>query len=52
VLEFNRLFGNQGITGGGGAVRDAIVDYLHRQSTPTGPSFPSNPANHRLSRVA
>lgn len=55
VLEFNRLFGNQGITGGGGAVRDAIVDYLHRQSTPTGPSFPNNPsspADHGLSRVA
>jgi ribosomal protein S6--L-glutamate ligase len=39
VLEFNRLFGNQGL-GRGTELQDAILGYLHRQ-TPTGPSGPS-----------
>ncbi|GAB3370674.1 hypothetical protein NCG89_09975 [Spongiibacter taiwanensis] len=54
VLEFNRLFGNQGIPGGDRKLRDAIVDYLLRQSEPTGPHFPQRPTTprRRLKRVA
>lgn len=54
VLEFNRLFGNQGIEGGSDTLRTAIVDYLQRQSEPTGPHFPRRPAGSggRLRRVA
>lgn len=54
VLEFNRLFGNQGIAGGDVALREAIRDYLARQSTPTGPHFPIRPATprRRLRRAA
>lgn len=43
VIEFNRLFGNQGIEGGGSALNRAIIDYLQRESTPTGPNFPGRP---------
>lgn len=32
LLEFNRLFGNQGIPGGGQRLREAILGYLDRQS--------------------
>ena len=39
VLEFNRLFGNQGL-GRGTELQDAILGYLQQQ-TPTGPSGPS-----------
>lgn len=36
LLEFNRLFGNQGIPGGGEALRSAIMGYLSsRTTTPT-----------------
>ncbi|SDK63464.1 ATP-grasp domain-containing protein [Microbulbifer yueqingensis] len=54
VIEFNRLFGNQGIEGGDAALRGAIVDYLLKHSTPTGPNFPNRPAptGGRLRRVA
>ncbi|MBD2857624.1 hypothetical protein IB286_01305 [Spongiibacter sp. KMU-158] len=53
VFEFNRLFGNQGIEGGDVKIRDAIVDYLNRQSVPTGPNFPTRPVTPRkLRRVA
>ncbi|MFT5887483.1 MAG: ribosomal protein S6--L-glutamate ligase [Zhongshania sp.] len=54
VFEFNRLFGNQGIEGGDQKIREAIVDYLHRQQTPTGPNFPKARAEgrKRLRRVA
>ncbi|AMX03612.1 ATP-grasp domain-containing protein [Microbulbifer thermotolerans] len=47
VLEFNRLFGNQGIEGGDAKLREVIQDYLQRQSTPTGPNFPSRPSSPR-----
>jgi hypothetical protein len=36
VLEFNRLFGNQGL-GQGSDLKDAILDYLQRQSRPHDP---------------
>ncbi len=54
VLEFNRLFGNQGIAGGDVMLREAIVDYLQRQGAPTAPNFPSRPAQvrRRLRQVA
>lgn len=54
VLEFNRLFGNQGIPGGDRHLRDAIVEYLGRQSQPAGPHFPQRPSSprRRLKRVA
>ncbi|WP_323846521.1 hypothetical protein [Microbulbifer magnicolonia] len=54
VLEFNRLFGNQGIEGGDAYLREVILAYLYRQSVPTGPNFPSRPSSprRRLKRVA
>jgi len=54
VLEFNRLFGNQGIEGGDAHLRQMILDYLLRQSVPTRPNFPSRPSSprRRLRRVA
>ncbi len=38
VIEFNRLFGSQGIEGGNARLQDAILQYLHSHSTPTGPN--------------
>jgi ribosomal protein S6--L-glutamate ligase len=35
LFEFNRLFGNQGIPGGGEALRTAILEYLREQSVPS-----------------
>ncbi|MFT5032695.1 MAG: ribosomal protein S6--L-glutamate ligase [Bacteroidia bacterium] len=54
VLEFNRLFGNQGISGGDASIRDAIFDYLQREGAPATPNFPSGPekTRRRLRRVA
>lgn len=43
VLEFNRLFGNQGL-GQGGELRDAILGYLVRQTNPEDPDGPTDPA--------
>ena len=44
LLEFNRLFGNQGIPGGGQRLREAILGYLERQSAQNdGPSRPPEP---------
>ena len=49
VLEFNRLFGNQGIPGGDAALRAAISELLLRTSRP----MPTAPAKRRrLRRVA
>ena len=42
VLEFNRLFGNQGL-GQGGALRDAVLGYLRRQWAPEDPDGPTEP---------
>ncbi|MHA7879718.1 MAG: ATP-grasp domain-containing protein [Saccharospirillum sp.] len=42
LLEFNRLFGNQGLTQGT-AIRDAILDYLTQQATPDDPDWPRGP---------
>jgi len=39
-LEFNRLFGNQGIPGGGKAITDAIYQYLLAQNPDDKPSSP------------
>ncbi|HDZ07963.1 ATP-grasp domain-containing protein [Pseudohongiella sp.] len=39
VLEFNRLFGNQGLAQGS-AIRDAILDYLVSKSEPDDPDGP------------
>ncbi|WGL15862.1 hypothetical protein PVT68_13915 [Microbulbifer bruguierae] len=54
VIEFNRLFGNQGIEGGAVKLRDAIVQYLQASAAPTGPSFPTRPSapRRRLKRAA
>ncbi|WP_193162559.1 ATP-grasp domain-containing protein [Microbulbifer hainanensis] len=54
VLEFNRLFGNQGIEGGDAHLRAVIREYLLQHSVPTGPNFPSRPTapRRRLKRVA
>jgi ribosomal protein S6--L-glutamate ligase len=54
LLEFNRLFGNQGIPGGDAQLRETIHSYLLRNTrTPTGPNFPSQPRNgRRRKRVA
>lgn len=43
VLEFNRLFGNQGLGQGGVEVREAILAYLVRQSEPRDPDGPVTP---------
>src|SRR5690606_24917329 len=42
VLEFNRLFGNQGL-GQGSDLKDAILDYLQRQNCPRNPEGPTEP---------
>ena len=42
VLEFNRLFGNQGLAQGVD-LQAAILDYLQRQSRPQGPEGPTDP---------
>ena len=42
VLEFNRLFGNQGL-GQGSDLKTAILDYLQRQSCPQDPDGPTEP---------
>lgn len=41
VLEFNRLFGNQGLQKGS-ELKAAILDYLHQQSCPRDPDNPSD----------
>jgi ribosomal protein S6--L-glutamate ligase len=43
LLEFNRLFGNQGIPGGGETLRNAILSYLEKQSQPEDPDCPRDP---------
>ena len=43
VLEFNRLFGNQGL-GQGSDLKTAILDYLQRQAEPEDPNGPTGPA--------
>ena len=43
VLEFNRLFGNQGL-GHGGDLKTAILDYLQCQAEPEDPDGPTGPA--------
>lgn len=40
VLEFNRLFGNQGL-GQGSELKDAILGYLHSQTAPEDPGGPA-----------
>nr|WP_282450030.1 hypothetical protein [Microbulbifer sp. CAU 1566] len=54
VIEFNRLFGNQGIEGGDARLRETILQYLQQSSVPTGPNYPTRPATprRRLKRVA
>ncbi|MCM0613951.1 hypothetical protein KFJ24_15800 [Marinobacter sediminum] len=42
VLEFNRLFGNQGL-GPDSELQGAIMDYLRRQSEPRDPDGPTEP---------
>ncbi|PSF10037.1 ATP-grasp domain-containing protein [Marinobacter halophilus] len=42
VLEFNRLFGNQGLDQGSD-LKDAILEYLQRQSCPQDPDGPTEP---------
>ncbi len=42
VLEFNRLFGNQGLNRGSD-LRDAILDYLRNESDPKDPDTPLDP---------
>ncbi|GAA3576629.1 hypothetical protein GCM10022265_26910 [Marinobacter xestospongiae] len=42
VLEFNRLFGNQGLAGND-RLRDAILSYLESRTTPRDPDSPIDP---------
>jgi len=42
VLEFNRLFGNQGL-GQGSDLKDAILEYLQQQSEPRDPGGSNSP---------
>ncbi len=48
LLEFNRLFGNQGIPGGGKAITDAIHRYLNTHSRDDSPINPDRPQPGRL----
>lgn len=50
MLEFNRLFGNQGVPGGSAVITRAIIDYLNRFSTCPGPA--PAPVRPGLKRVA
>lgn len=43
VLEFNRLFGNRGLSGGVDPVPKAILDYLRKADGGNGPGAPSRP---------
>ena len=53
AIEFNRLFGNQGIEGGNARLQEAILQYLRSNAIPTGPNFPTRPSSVRaLKRVA
>lgn len=52
VLEFNRLFGDQGIAGGGERLRATIFDYLVKHSAPRTPGFPRKGKRSRLPRAA
>src|SRR5690606_28872905 len=40
LLEFNRLFGNQGVDGGDRRIQQAIQDYLIANSRPQSPGSP------------
>lgn len=42
LLEFNRLFGNQGLAGGS-ELRDAILSYLQHHDLPRDPDGPATP---------
>ena len=42
VLEFNRLFGNQGL-GQGTELQEAILGYLREQTAPEDPDGPTEP---------
>ncbi|WP_317929832.1 hypothetical protein [Halioxenophilus sp. WMMB6] len=55
LLEFNRLFGNQGIPGGGKAITEAILRYLSQQGDddkPNSPNSPNNPNRPRRLPIA
>lgn len=43
VLEFNRLFGNKGLTANGNNLADIIMQYLLRQQGDHGPNEPDSP---------
>lgn len=43
LLEFNRLFGNQGIPGGGKTITDAILRYLQARNDDGHPMDPERP---------
>ncbi|WP_226664695.1 ATP-grasp domain-containing protein [Microbulbifer aggregans] len=51
VIEFNRLFGNQGVEGGAARLQDAILQYLFNSSVPTGPNYPTRPSAPRRRRL-
>lgn len=52
LLEFNRLFGHQGIEGGGARVREAIAAHLDTQSRPERPVTPRQGGGRRRLRRA
>lgn len=52
LLEFNRLFGNQGIPGGGKVLSDAIFRYLLAHQTDDKPLNPMNPNKPRRLPIA
>ncbi len=45
LLEFNRLFGNQGIPGGGKDITEAILRYLDSHTDDDGPIDPIHPGS-------
>lgn len=47
LLEFNRLFGNQGIPGGGKTITDAMLRYLRTHMDDENPTDPSRPKRPR-----
>ncbi|MAR00068.1 MAG: hypothetical protein CMI00_05960 [Oceanospirillaceae bacterium] len=51
VFEFNRIFGNQGLSGKQQAVDDAILSYLNQRSDGLDPDNPSKPPRAPLPQV-
>lgn len=52
LLEFNRLFGNQGIPGGGETITRAMLNYLNKHQHDGRPMGPGRPGGHDVLGIA